>query len=43
MLSKLKKTWEKTVSFLSRYAKRAHPNRDEKTGRLQYGLSPITS
>jgi hypothetical protein len=43
MLSKLKKTWEKTVSFLSRYARRAHPNRDEKTGRLQYGLSPITS
>ena len=43
MLSKLKKTWKRTIHFLSKYAKRAHPDRDKKTGRLQYGLNPITS
>lgn len=43
MLSKLKSTWKRTIHFLSKYAKRAHPDRDKKTGRLQYGLNPITS
>jgi hypothetical protein len=43
MLSKLKKKWKSTINFLSKYAKRAHPDRDKKTGRLQYGLNPITS
>ncbi len=43
ILSKLKKTWKSTIHFLSKYAKRAHPDRDKKTGRLQYGLKPIIS
>lgn len=42
-LSKLKKTWNRTISFLSRYAKRANPDRDKKTGRLQYGLNSVVS
>ena len=42
-LPQLKKTWLKTVNFLSRYAKRAAPDRDKKTGRLQYGLNPVIS
>ena len=40
-LSKLKQTWRKTLHFLSRYAQRAHPDRDKKTGRLQCGLKSV--
>ena len=43
MLSQLKQTWRSTISFLSKYARRADPERDKKTGRLQYGLNPIIS
>ena len=39
----LKKMWEKTINFLSKYAQRANPDRDKKRGRLQYGLHPVTS
>ena len=42
-LSQLEKTWRRTIRFLSKYAKRAAPDRDKKTGRLQYGLTPIMS
>ena len=41
LLSKLKEAWEKAVNFLSKYAKRANPDRDKKTGRLQYGLNSL--
>ncbi len=37
----LKQTWNWAIDYLSRYAKRAHPDRDRKTGRLQYGLVSI--
>ena len=36
--SELKETWNWAVNYLSRYAKRAHPDRDRKNGRLKYGL-----
>lgn len=42
-LSKLKRTWRRTINFLSKYAKRANPDRDKEIGRLQYGLEPVTS
>ena len=37
----LKQTWNWAIDYLSRYAKRAHPDRDRKTGRLRYGLVSI--
>lgn len=39
--SELKETWNWAVNYLSRYAKRAHPDRDRKTGRLKYGLASV--
>ena len=42
-LPKLKKVWKSTIEFLSKYAKRANPDRDKKRGRLQYGLHAVTS
>jgi len=42
-LSKLKQTWRRTIDFLSKYAKRANPDRDKETGRLQSGLNPVIS
>ena len=41
--AKLKKVWKRTIGFLSKYAKRANPDRDKKRGRLQYGLHMVTS
>lgn len=43
VLSTLKKTWQKTINFLSKYAQRANPARDKDKGRLKCGLNPITS
>jgi len=43
VISTLKKTWQKTIKFLSKYAQRAHPTRDKEKGRLKCGLNPITS
>jgi len=42
-LADLKQTWCWAMDYLSRYAKRAHPDRDRKTGRLAPGLVPIIS
>ena len=42
-LPSLKKTWKRTIDFLSKYARRAHPNRDKRIGRSQYGLNAIIS
>jgi hypothetical protein len=39
----LKKNWEKTIDFLSKYAQRANPTRDREKGRLKCGLNPIIS
>ena len=39
--SELTQTWNWAVNYLSRYAKRAHPDRDRKTGRLKYGLVSV--
>jgi hypothetical protein len=39
----LKKTWEKTIDFLSKYAQRANLTRDRGKGRLKCGLNPIIS
>ena len=43
VISTLKKTWHKTINFLSKYAQRAHPTRDKEKGRLKCGLNPIIS
>lgn len=43
VISTLNKTWQKTISFLSKYARRANPTRDKEKGRLKYGLNPIIS
>ena len=43
VLSTLKKMWQKTINFLSKYAQRANPARDKDKGRLKCGLNPITS
>jgi len=40
-LSNLKRTWRRTIKFLSKYAQRANPDKDRKAGRLRCGLSPI--
>ena len=42
-VDELKQVWNWAVDYLSRYAKRAHPDRDRKTGRLQCGLNPVIS
>jgi len=42
VLSTLKKMWQKTINFLSKYAQRANPARDKEKGRLKCGLNPIT-
>ena len=39
----LKQTWHWAIDYLARYAKRAHPDRDRKTGRLAPSLTPIIS
>lgn len=39
--SELKRTWIWVVNNLSRYAKRAHPASDSKTGRSKYGLVSV--
>ncbi len=41
--TKLRKAWDWTVKFLSKYAKRADPKRDRKTGRMQYGVKSVFS
>lgn len=40
-MPKLKQAWNWAIDYLSRYAKRAHPDRDRQTGRLRYGLVSI--
>lgn len=39
----LKQVWQWAIYYLSKYAKRAHPDRDRKTGRLAPGLTPFIS
>lgn len=39
--SELKRTWFWAIDYLARYAKRAHPARERRTGRLRYGLVSI--
>ncbi|RLV57860.1 IS4 family transposase, partial [Parashewanella curva] len=36
--SQTRPVWYWVIDYLSKYAKRAHPERDRKTGRLRYGL-----
>jgi len=43
VISTLKRTWQKTINFLSKYAQRANPTRDKEEGRLKCGLDPIIS
>ncbi|MFT6920537.1 MAG: hypothetical protein ACJA2G_003189 [Cognaticolwellia sp.] len=43
VISTLKKTWQKTINFLSKYAQRAYQTRDKEKGRLKRGLHPIIS
>lgn len=43
VISTLNKAWQKTISFLSKYARRANPKRDKEKGRLKCGLNPILS
>lgn len=43
VISTLKKTWQKTINFLSKYAQRANPKRDKEKGRLKCGLNPIVT
>ncbi|TYK64866.1 IS4 family transposase [Colwellia echini] len=43
VISTLKKIWQKTINFLSKYAQRANPTRDKEKGRLECGLDPIIS
>ncbi|MBH0059481.1 IS4 family transposase, partial [Pseudoalteromonas sp. SWXJZ94C] len=35
VISTLNKAWQKTISFLSKYARRANPKRDKEKGRLK--------
>ena len=42
-LSELRKAWRWACDYLSSYAKRANPDRDKKTGRMQYGIKSIFS
>jgi hypothetical protein len=43
VISTLKRTWQKTINFLSKYAQRANPTRDKEKGRLKCGLDLIIS
>ena len=42
-LQELTQAWNWAIDYLSRYAIRAHPDRDRKTGRLALGLNPFIS
>lgn len=39
----IKSYWKKTIKYLGKYAKRARPERDRKTGRSQYCIEPVIS
>lgn len=39
--SLITKAWSITLNFLSKYAKRANPDRDKKSGRLQFGIKAV--
>lgn len=41
--SQIRPVWYWVIDYLSKYAKRAHPDRDRKTGRLRYGLVSLNS
>ena len=39
----IQRIWKKTIRYLGRFAKRASPERDKKTGRSQYCIEPVFS